>query len=133
MWFKDKKKSSEDGAVEHKRTGAKNVELQGAVSGLRTRAVLFIEQTFELAKKMREQLVNLDPTLGFKATVVERTGRNILTTFPQTRTWGAIQCGREECVTCNQGMEELPDCMKHVWSTKAYAPSATKEPRPKES
>ena len=67
----------------------------------------------ELARQMREQLANLAPTLGYKVRVVERTGRNILTYFPQTRAWGDIQCGREECITCEQdGAEELPDCQE---------------------
>ena len=50
--------------------------------------------------------------MGFKLRVVERTGRNILTNFSQTKTWGGLQCGRLEWVTCNQGCEELPDCTK---------------------
>ena len=61
---------------------------------------------------IREQLQQMAPILGFRIRVVERTGRNILTNFSQLHAWGGLQCGREECVTCNQGGEELPDCTK---------------------
>ena len=44
--------------------------------------------------------------------VVERTGRNILTNFPQLQTWKGLQCGRDECVTCNRGGEEPPNCTR---------------------
>ena len=114
-WFKDKKTDKKEGELDtNRKTGARSKEQLGAVSNLKTRAVLFVEQTpqGELARRIREQMTNLAPTLGFKVRIVERTGRNILTNFPQTRTWGAIQCGREECITCNQGMEELPDFTK---------------------
>ena len=51
-------------------------------------------------------------SLGFKIRVMERTGRNILTNFPQTSTWKGMVCGRQECVTCHQGGEDRPDCMR---------------------
>ena len=35
-----------------------------------------------------------------------------MSSFPQTKTWGGLQCGRIECITCNQGCEELPDCTR---------------------
>ena len=65
-----------------------------------------------LAGRLREQLQDLSPIIGFKIRVVERTGKNILTNFSQLQTWKGMKCGREECVTCNQGGEELPQCAR---------------------
>ena len=81
---------------------------------LRTRAVLFVEQTprGELARLVREQLHKLEGIMGYKLRVVERTGRSIVTIFPQSTIWRGEQCGREECVTCYQGGEGLPDCTR---------------------
>ena len=72
----------------------KKTDTQGAGScELKTRAVLFVEQTpmGELARRIREQVNSMGSTLGFKLKVVERTGRNLLTNFPQTKTWGGLQ------------------------------------------
>ena len=81
---------------------------------LRTRAVLFLEQTpqGELARRIREQIQILEPTLGYKVRVVERTGRSIKNMFAQTSIWQGLQCDREQCVTCNQGGEDRPDCTR---------------------
>ena len=91
----------------------RNTDRKGAVQ-LKTRAVLFLEQTprGELAGKMREQLARLEPTLGFKIKVVERTGRSIQSMFSQTNLWGDTLCGREPCVTCYQEGEDKPDCTR---------------------
>ena len=43
---------------------------------------------------------------------MERTGRNILSNFPQTSTWRGLICGRQDCITCHQGGEEKPDCTR---------------------
>ena len=66
----------------------------------------------ELAKQVRNKMLEMEPILGFRLRVVERTGRNLLTSFPQTRTWSGSKCGREDCITCNQEGEELPECTR---------------------
>ena len=111
-WYKDMKKSEEEptkGSGTWRRKG-------DAVEdrSLRTRAVLFVEHTpkGELARRVREQLQHMGASLGFKIRVVERTGRNILTNFPQTITWKCMVCGRQECVTCHQGGKDRPDCTR---------------------
>ena len=75
---------------------------------------MFLEQTpqGELARRIREQIQILEPTLGYKVRVVERTGRSIKNMFAQTSIWQGLQCGREQCVTCNQGGEDRPDCTR---------------------
>ena len=65
----------------------------------------------ELAKRIRESLRRMEPTLGFKVKVVERTGRSLGSNFPLNNLWAGVKCGREDCVTCEQGGEEdLPQC-----------------------
>ena len=79
--------------------------------GLVTRAVLFIEQTphGELARLVKDLLHRLEPMLGFKLRVVERTGSTMksLLSQPQGR-----RCDREHCITCNQTCEDTPDCTR---------------------
>ena len=60
----------------------------------------------ELARQIKEQAQRLEPILGYKLRVVERTRRDILSSFPQAGSWKGRQCGRGKCVTCNQGGEE---------------------------
>ena len=54
-----------------------------------------------------------------------------MSSFPQTATWKGEQCGRQECVTCNQPGEELPNCTKSsvVYESICIAcnPNATKK------
>ena len=86
-WFRDKKKIDEKtNIMAGPRTG--NGTQESTDKPLRTRTVLFVEQTPRgaLASKIREQLLHLGPTLGYKIRVVERSGRNILTHFPQLQT-----------------------------------------------
>ena len=81
---------------------------------LKTRAVLFLEQTpnGELARRVKELLVRLEQVLGFKLRVVERTGRSIQNQLPQASIWRGSPCDREHCVTCQQGGEDMPDCTR---------------------
>ena len=41
----------------------------------------------ELARLVRDKFHGMGAMLGFKLRVVKRTGRSILSNFPQTRTW----------------------------------------------
>ena len=79
---------------------------------LEVKSVLFVEQSpgGELAKRMRDVLRNMEPTMGFRVKVAERTGRSLGSQFPLTKLWEGAQCGREECVTCLQECEEKPQC-----------------------
>ena len=73
--------------------GATTKSQGGAVkNSLKTRAVIFVDQTpkGELARLVREKLEDMGGMLGFKLRVVERTGKNILSNFPQTKTWGGL-------------------------------------------
>ena len=85
---------------------------KGVSDLLKTRAVLFVEQTpqGELAKKMKEQLQGLEATLGYRIRVVERTGESLKNIFSQNQVYGGLECGRGSCVTCSQDGEEKPPC-----------------------
>ena len=50
--------------------------------------------------------------MGYTLRAVERTGRSLLSYFPQTGVKKREQCGRDECVPCTQGGEDLPNCTK---------------------
>ena len=117
-WFKKKKRKEEDGITPAPGRGG---ERQGALrlgskkaKELELKSVLFVEQSpkGELARRLREELRRMEPTLGFKVKVVERTGRSLGSKFPLAELWGGTKCGREDCRTCEQIGEELPQCTK---------------------
>ena len=112
-WFKGSKNDN-GGRVDNMKGGAEVKRGATSTKQLKTRAVIFVEQSpgGELAKQVRVKMQEMEQMLGFKLRVVERTGRNLLTSFPQTRTWSGSKCGREECITCNQEGEELPECTR---------------------
>ena len=113
-WFKKKKGEQEKEQMKAKREpGATNWGSRPAKE-LEVKTVLFVEQSpgGELAKRMRETLRNMEHTLGFKVKVAERTGQALGSKFPLNTLWHGAKCGREDCTTCEQGMEELPPCTK---------------------
>ena len=86
----------------------------GPLENIETRSVMFVEHTRdgELAKRLREQLGRMEKVMGFRIKVVERTGTKIKDMFSLTDVWGGSQCDREDCTTCTQGGEEVPDCTR---------------------
>ena len=79
------------------------------------KSVIFVEQTpgGELAKRLRELLTRIEPTVGFSIKVVERSGRSLQSLFPLTSLWDGAACGRkDDCTTCYQGAEMLPNCTR---------------------
>ena len=115
-WYKNNKKKGYDGmkVTNNMKGGNKGKPAPHSRGNkeMKTRAVLFVEQTpqGELARRMKELLTRLEPTLGFKLRVVERTGRSLISHLS-----GAgknKECGRSQCVTCNQGGEEKPNCTR---------------------
>ena len=65
----------------------------------------------ELAK-LREQLRRIEDLMCFRITVVERTGTSVKDLFSPTNIWAGSHCEIEDCMTCTQGAEDLPDCSK---------------------
>ena len=98
--------------TEEGKTGPKRKKIQDR--NLETRYVMFVEHTREgeMAKNLREQLGRMENMRGFRMKIVERTGTKIKDMFSLTNIWGGSQCGREECTTCTQGGEDLPDCTR---------------------
>ena len=78
------------------------------------KSVLFVEQTpdGELARRLREVLQRLSPVMGFAVKVVERNGRTLQSKFQQSSLWEGAHCGRDKCITCNQGSEKVEQCTR---------------------
>ena len=130
-WFRNSKKKTGEGNpaddIEPNKTGIKNKEKNSekqkkpqnvgssaSQMNIRTRTVIFVEQTRngQLAKDIRLVLSRIEHILGFRAKVVERTGSTIKKTLPNTDPWTGGDCGRQDCVTCVQEGEEKPPCNK---------------------
>ena len=120
-WFKKRSKSNSEEKSNKKpppRTKQPKQRLQSNFSTVckpvKTRSVIFVEQTKDgrLAKDIREVLLRLEGMLGFKFKVVERAGAALKRILPNTNPWAGAHCSRIECLTCNQGVEEFPNCTK---------------------
>ena len=83
-------------------------------TGAKIRTVLFVEQTRggRLMKALKEVEARLSGMLGFRTKIVERGGTSLKDLLPNTNPWAGSSCGRTDCVTCNQGVEEIPDCTR---------------------
>ena len=112
-WYRPKARSMEQMDGTGHGMGRSGKERKGATPP-KVRAVLFVEQTplGELAKRVRELITRLEPTLGYSLKVVERTGRSITSLFGQSKLWEGLHCGRDACITCGQGGDRLPACTR---------------------
>ena len=110
-WFKNRKKRNFYG----RRSNAKKEHGRDDVNkDWEQKSILFVEQTKdgELGKQLREVVMRLAPILGFGIKIVERTGSNLKSKFPQASLWEGSKCGREKCVTCEQGAEVTAPCTR---------------------
>ena len=48
--------------------------------------------------------------MGFGVKIVERNGSTLRNQFPQSNLWEGEHCGRDLCITCNQGAEFPTPC-----------------------
>ena len=78
------------------------------------KTLLFVEHTTggELARRLRELLRRLTPTIGFSVKVVERAGNPLRSSFPLASLWDDVKCGRNDCVPCDQGAEKIQPCYR---------------------
>ena len=78
------------------------------------RSILFVEQTEngELAKRLRDLVLRMAPTMGFSVKVVERTGTTLRNKLPQSNLWEGAPCGRDDCTTCLQESERQVPCTR---------------------
>ena len=76
--------------------------------------ILFVDYTKngELTADMKELTGRLAEVTGFVVKVVERAGSSLREQFPTTTLWEGSSCGREDCITCTQGAEKIPNCKK---------------------
>ena len=113
-WFREQ--GSKNTADKSKKLGAKKIKepMMKKETQLQYRTVLFVENSEggELVNRIKEQTRRLAPTLGFAIRVVERNGRSLRSRFPLTNLWDGTPCPRQDCITCSQGAEVLPQCTK---------------------
>ena len=65
-----------------------------------------------MATRLREVLTSVEHILKFRIKVVERGGTPLARKFSLNKIWEGTKCGRKECVTCEQGGEQIPPCSK---------------------
>ena len=116
-WFKKRRNRSSDEQHQGGRAiqgGFRKGAVRKEEGEPKVKSILFVEQSpeGELAKRMREVLKSMEPTLGFKIKVVERGGQPLGSKFPLTNLWDGATCGRDACITCEQGGDKLPNCSK---------------------
>ena len=103
------------GKEDQKRKSTKgHIRKESQVKQLEHKTVIFVEQTprGELAKRLRELMSRISPILGFGIKVVERSGCSLKSQFPQSSLWEGNHCGRESCITCNQGADFITPCSR---------------------
>ena len=113
-WFKGNSSGGKKNTNFGGNTGSRREHWKASTGPLRTRTVLFVEHTPDgiLAKRLREQLGRMEQTIGFRIKVVERAGTRLKDMFSLTNLWGGSKCEREDCTTCTQEGEDIPDCMR---------------------
>ena len=89
-------------------------KMHGREDEVSTRAVLILDQTphGELARRVKELLHRLEPSMGFRLRVVERTGKKMKNILSPASCSNGSRCGRTSCITCNQECEDVPDCTR---------------------
>ena len=106
-WYKKKRKED----IYGKNIGGRNLKRRKVVEEqkkeLEHKTGLFVEQTprGELGRRLREVFTRISPILGFGVKVVERSCCSLKSKFPQASLWEGTYCGRDFCITCNQGAE----------------------------
>ena len=70
-----------------------------------TLSVLFVEQKQggALAKQLYQAELELGQKTGFRVRVVENAGTALKRVFSSTNPLGSKDCGRPDCIICNQG------------------------------
>ena len=110
-WYRGEKKIDYCGK-KSRRNGNKTDGKSNVKARAEQKSVLFVEQTREgeLSRRLRDLMQRLAPIMGFSIKIVERSGGAIKNRFPQAGLWEGMKCGRESCITCNQGAEFLVPC-----------------------
>ena len=79
-----------------------------------TRSVLFVDTSAGgiLARMYQEAEEEAGATTGYRIRITESAGTPLSRLLPSTNPWGPQDCGRMDCVTCQQGDERRIDCKK---------------------
>ena len=110
-WYKKQKQQDHYKDDDHS-SGKKRRQERSTT--MESKTVLFVEYSKdgELAKQLRELMARLAPVIGFGVKIVERADTSLRSKFPLTTLWDGTQCGRTECIDCNQGAEVLFPCTR---------------------
>ena len=111
-WFRKRRSNQEvpeksndmKGKKRRKKGGNKDQDDQEEQDNLRTRTVLFVENTpgGALAKKLREIMQRIQEILRYRIKVVERAGTPLKLLFPLGDLGAEEQCERRGCIPCEQ-------------------------------
>ena len=109
-WYKKRRKEN----LYDNNGGSKRKAGKEQQRHMENKTVLFVEQTVngELGKRLREMMTRISPILGFGVKIVERNGAPLKNKFPQASLWEGAHCGRNNCITCNQGAEFITPCSR---------------------
>ena len=105
-----------------------SVKSQSQGRSMKTRTVLFVEQTRDglLAKSIREVLTRLEGLLGFKVKVVERAGTSLRNLMPNTNPCGQGSTAQDQTVLpATRTWRTNQTAQRGIWSTRTSAQTAT--------
>ena len=78
-----------------------------------TRSVIFLDNTGgELARRFQAAEEEAGRVTGYRIRVTESAGTPLSLVLPSTNPWGPQDCGRDDCVLCQQPNEKRINCRK---------------------
>ena len=77
-------------------------------------SVLFVDNTRAgmLAKMLQKEEKRLGGITSYRVRIAESAGMALSRLLPSTNPWGPGDCGRQDCVVCNQQDEKQQDCRR---------------------
>ena len=112
-WYKKKRKPDPEAPVLRRSLKAKKEE-KPKITSVPTSSVMFVgySPNGELAKNLREEMLNIEKQLGFRFRIVEKCGTPLKLLFSPSKLWEGVQCGRDTCIPCKQGGEVIQNCTR---------------------
>ena len=77
-------------------------------------SVLFVDNTKNgiLAKMLQKEEKRLGGMTSYRVRIAESAGMALSRLLPSTNPWGPGDCGRQDCMLCNQQDENQQDCRR---------------------
>ena len=75
-------------------------------------SILFVDNTRAgmLAKMLQKEEKRLGRITSYRVRIAESAGMTLSRLLPSTNPWGPGDCGRQDCVVCNQQDDKQQDC-----------------------